>query len=1608
MYGSKQQLIQQFREEKYGIQQDGIVSPAFRRIFADLTNAVEQLSTGLYEKDVHFLMELIQNAEDNQYAQGTEPQLKFVLLDNDPTHTPNSDGCLCVFNNEIGFQQVNIESISGVGQSTKKKYDGYIGEKGIGFKSVFIVSMSPHIFSNGYQIRFLEKDDKINLNYIVPYWVEQIPDIVKREGMMTALLLPLKPGKKAEIVKYLQAIKPESILFLKKIKRLHIEIAGAEHTIEMAVSRQKNSVIELTTSGQAKASKSRYWIYSQTVSTPSDLKEDKREGITEREITLAFPLDKDGVRGKVFAYLPTEVDSGFPFIINSDFLLTANRESFQSDRQWNQWLKNEIGNVIVNALDAMRLQSQYKKAFYGYIPLKDDIRSLPEYFIPIAESVIHVLTTKPLVLTMQGELFKACDTRFASKEERELFIGKQLPAWLQTTCFVDVELEKFAKQLKAIGTKDINKTELPLILDDKGWLDQKQESWFISLFQYLSKEKYTKKILEDKFILPVEGNKKKRSTDGVYYSRNHELIKSIPDDLSIEVFFISDLVFEKNALSKYLTDSGLIEFFSAESFILKTVLPMMKQRLYQDGGLPIVNFLQFSLFVFKNFEALSDSAKSKIKSDLFLLLDKEPCNTSGNLISNGFQILYPAGYYSETGWSLFFDKKLDCDRCAVLSDEYLKIAGHIGTGAFETILGFLGATKYPKTKKVTYNSYSSEIYRNIYARNIFYQYAGRETNYTVRQLITHVAPCCFKDAMFSKNSKVSFVKWLEYHLLSHSRFSDGIFNGEYKYQYRGINTISIESEFAYLLRNTNWINTQLGKKKPSEVFVKTPPTLEMFGNSLPYLEDNFSERLRQFLGVKENAGSSDLLRLLVEYSTERKITDVKLARKIYSYLYKNIVDSSIYKESFQKNSLVYIPEGRWLSLDEVIWDDASSIIGDAFGWLSSVYPDELEEFFVRKLGIKKNIDNAAYIDAWLAFQESKDKSDEEVESFLSKAIPQIIKLISDDPEHEKLESFKTEAKVWTQDKTWENASNVFLPDDEKLKSLFGDNFYFTWRIPEKTFSYMSKLFDFLEVESISETVFYELEDVSSSKKRNNKLLTNYSVRLLADLIHNDDSNDEGILDGLLNNGTFKTLFCINEILTDKLVVSATVSSESISFDVEDCFLDFDQYALYLNESSDDDYVLDELARILKRFLFGNRDKKYEDSIRALLGVKKKERYLKLRTDRNWHLPQSLRDKLNEVEKLASSAQVSKKPVADSETKTQDEKPQPQPQPEIVPKESAESISKKYNENKNISGSVGQKSTVDSGNQAKLNAGNDTDNKPKKPILTLNRNPNSANKTSGASSTQHNARSRSTVGKSKSNKTNNIRRGRIITYVSKERESEQISNTNLNANNKALGNQAEAIVLNDLSAKGFDVTQMQTNNKGYDIEAVNPISGEIFYVEVKGNFGIWSEKGVGISKSQYQFAAEYRENFILAVVDNLAFHPNQPVYIQNPVSSITEYRFDHGWEALKVNLTVEANDTHALSPVEERISLTDSTICKAMIKYCDENGLPIPEVGVELLDNNGAVVYESLELCWEEEHIGVVLNEEDLEYAQALTTGWTFAVAKDLDVMKDWLNNNLRN
>jgi len=146
----------------------------------DLKKAIEYLSEGLYSKDVHFVFELIQNAEDNHYGEQVEPSLSFRLTPDDPTCTPGAEGALIVENNELGFLPENVEALCRVGRSTKVKQEGYIGEKGIGFKSVFQVTADPHVFSRGYAFRLPETESLTGLGYIVPVWVDCIPSVVNK------------------------------------------------------------------------------------------------------------------------------------------------------------------------------------------------------------------------------------------------------------------------------------------------------------------------------------------------------------------------------------------------------------------------------------------------------------------------------------------------------------------------------------------------------------------------------------------------------------------------------------------------------------------------------------------------------------------------------------------------------------------------------------------------------------------------------------------------------------------------------------------------------------------------------------------------------------------------------------------------------------------------------------------------------------------------------------------------------------------------------------------------------------------------------------------------------------------------------------------------------------------------------------------------------------------------------------------------------------------------------------------------------------------------------------------------------------------------------------
>lgn len=73
--------------------------------------------------------------------------------------------CVCCFKKNLAFALHGLtEFLSGI-----------LGQKGIGFKSVFRVSDCPEVHSNGYHIRFDAKSGHVG--YILPQWIgEKSPD----------------------------------------------------------------------------------------------------------------------------------------------------------------------------------------------------------------------------------------------------------------------------------------------------------------------------------------------------------------------------------------------------------------------------------------------------------------------------------------------------------------------------------------------------------------------------------------------------------------------------------------------------------------------------------------------------------------------------------------------------------------------------------------------------------------------------------------------------------------------------------------------------------------------------------------------------------------------------------------------------------------------------------------------------------------------------------------------------------------------------------------------------------------------------------------------------------------------------------------------------------------------------------------------------------------------------------------------------------------------------------------------------------------------------------------------------------------------------------------
>jgi len=261
---------------------------------------------------MHFLLELFQNADDNLYEPSTTPKMKITYR----------NGTLRFDTNEIGFRKTDVEALCSIGHSSKvESQPGQrrIGEKGIGFKSVFRVAGSVFISSGPYSFMFTDKEQ---LGRLTPVWT---PFPEKRLAGFTSIFLQLHPTLDVNVlVQELNTLDGRLLMFLQNLKEVEVEVFTDHQTSNVTLRRHDamSAYNRLPGRHLEPDASSPYIVFRYPVSNLPP--EPKRKDLTTSEIVFAFPSIKSDPTSssrrarrlpilgthKVYAFLPIR-DYGF-------------------------------------------------------------------------------------------------------------------------------------------------------------------------------------------------------------------------------------------------------------------------------------------------------------------------------------------------------------------------------------------------------------------------------------------------------------------------------------------------------------------------------------------------------------------------------------------------------------------------------------------------------------------------------------------------------------------------------------------------------------------------------------------------------------------------------------------------------------------------------------------------------------------------------------------------------------------------------------------------------------------------------------------------------------------------------------------------------------------------------------------------------------------------------------------------------------------------------------------------------------------------------------------------------------------------------------------------
>ncbi|XP_018647378.1 hypothetical protein Smp_134120 [Schistosoma mansoni] len=402
----RHQFIEEIRRREFGVgvELSEEATDLIQRVEGKLSRSLVQLSEELYGLPGHFLLELIQNADDNTYGINDTPTLQLQLstistMNNECNSNINGQKfSLLVMNNEsVGFTEHDMSALCDIGQSTKvTQRDAKIGRKGIGFKSVFNITDTPEVHSNGFHVRFHRQSKCTKYTsqtspslILIPEWCDN-EQLMKSQNSCneipswckTLFILPLNSetliNRSTRIVQspalYITqliqtTLHPSLMLFLRRLQCLRFSSMESNiywnvkrtiktlssSSISLGISVKIQCSAEIITVHETQCNLSsdgetntihKWFCFKEII--PVDFKETNK-----KYHWLFHSNDSDPLQPcAIFSYLPIR-SVGFRFFINADFDLTSSREDVDSTSAWNRWLVGKIPNIFSDMIECI-------------------------------------------------------------------------------------------------------------------------------------------------------------------------------------------------------------------------------------------------------------------------------------------------------------------------------------------------------------------------------------------------------------------------------------------------------------------------------------------------------------------------------------------------------------------------------------------------------------------------------------------------------------------------------------------------------------------------------------------------------------------------------------------------------------------------------------------------------------------------------------------------------------------------------------------------------------------------------------------------------------------------------------------------------------------------------------------------------------------------------------------------------------------------------------------------------------------------------------------------------------------------------------------------------